>query len=154
MRQYIFIGVACALMITPAAAAVGGVQFNGVVLSTCSIVVSAPGTLDLSADGLKLSSREGLGIPGSATLLTTGAGYHVDVSTPTSFTLAPSGVNSGVGFSTQYSASGVSLALNVQGGITTSLGVGVTNLTVNLTASRAAGFPAGIYAAQTTVTCE
>jgi hypothetical protein len=154
MKQYMLIGAVCAMVSAPAQAAVGSVQFNGVVLSNCTIVITTPGTLDLSADGLKLSSKEGLGIPGSATLLTTGAGYRVDVGTPTSFTLAPSGVNSGVGFATQYSATGVSAAVNVQGGITTALGIGVTNLSVNLTASRPAGFPAGIYAAQTTVTCE
>lgn len=129
-------------------------DFAGTVLRTCTITVGAPGVLDASANGQTLSSSSGLGTPATAVILATGTNYQVSVANPSSFTLAPSGGNAGVSFDTKYSVTGVTNVLNVAAGGSTLLNIGINNLSVSLTATKPAAFPAGTYTAQTVVTCE
>ncbi|MCR4267813.1 hypothetical protein [Nitratireductor sp. ZSWI3] len=140
---------------SPAAAVEGSVIFNGTILSTCLITIGTPGTLAANADFTELSSEAPGGISGTATILTTGIGYNLSTSAPAAFTSAPAGGDDAVVFASSYSASGVTSLLDVVGTVTSPLGLGLTNVDVDLTATKSSGnFPAGSYTAQVTVTCE
>jgi len=130
------------------------VQFDGVVASTCSIAIGTPGVLDVSNNGTRLSTTSGLGAPAHATITSTGTTFKVSVGTPSAFTLAPSGGNAGTTFDSRYSTSGVTIVVDAPGSTLTPLGLGITNLSVNLIANHPTLFPSGIYSAQSVVTCE
>ncbi|MFC6490537.1 hypothetical protein [Nitratireductor sp. GCM10026969] len=139
----------------PGLAADGTVLFNASVLSTCLITIGTPGVMTASADYTELSSLEAGGASGTATILTTAAGYEVSTSAPVAFVSAPAGGDDSVTFASSYSASGVTSLTDVVGSVTSVLGLGLTNLDVDLTATKSAGaFPAGSYVAEVTVTCE
>ncbi|WP_246225868.1 hypothetical protein [Chelativorans xinjiangense] len=144
-----------AIAVQSAGAVNGTVIFNGSVLSTCLITIGTPGTLAASADYTMLSSTEAGGSSGTATILTTGAGFEVSTSAPVTFVAAPAGGNDSVTFASSYSANGVTSLLDVVGSVTSPLGLGLTNLDVDLAATKSAGaFSAGNYTAEVTVTCE
>lgn len=156
MRKTVFSSIVLIALLPSAAGAVeGNVIFNGSVLSTCIITIGTPGTIAANGDFTELSSKETGGLPGTATILTTGSGFNVSTAAPAAFTSAPSGGNSSVTFASTYSASGVTTLLDVVGTVTSPLGVGLTNLDVDLSATKSIGhFPAGNYTAEVTVTCE
>ncbi|EKF20948.1 hypothetical protein [Nitratireductor pacificus] len=155
MRRASFLSLILAAISTSAGAVDGSVIFNGTVLSTCLITIGTPGTLAANAGFTALSSDEAGGISGTATILTTGLGYNVSTAAPSAFTSAPAGGDDSVTFASSYSASGVTSLLDVVGTLTSPLGLGLTNLNVDLTATKSAGhFPAGVYSAVVTVTCE
>ncbi|QZZ37262.1 hypothetical protein KW403_01275 [Nitratireductor kimnyeongensis] len=144
-----------AAFIAPAAAVTNKVIFNGSVISTCLITVETPGLLSTNGALTTLSSTEAGGVSGTATILTTGGNYSLSTSAPTSFFQAPQYGDDDVTFSTQYSASGVTTLLDVVGSVTSPLGFGLTNVNVDLSATKTVGvFPAGNYIAEVTLTCE
>ncbi|MCT7375255.1 hypothetical protein [Chelativorans salis] len=131
------------------------VIFNGLITSTCLINVGTPGTLVASADYTELSSTEAGGTSGTVTILTTGAGYEVSTDSPSAFATAPAGGGDSVTFASSYSANGVTSLTDVVGSLASPLGLGLTNLSVDLMATKSTGtFPAGDYMAEVTVTCE
>ncbi|WP_025031235.1 MULTISPECIES: hypothetical protein [Nitratireductor] len=139
----------------PAAAVTDTVIFNGNVISTCLITVGTPGVLGTNGALNVLSSTEAAGVSGTATVVTTGTGFNMSTSTPAAFLVAPAGGDDDVTFSSSYSASGVTTLLDVVGTVTSPLGLGVTNVDVDLSATKSAGvFPAGNYTAEVTLTCE
>lgn len=155
MKRLAVAAVMSAAAIHGVHAANGSVLFNGSVLSTCLITIGTPGTLVASADYQTLSSTEAGGVSGSATILATGMGFQVSTGAPTAFVSSPAGGDDSVTFASSYSASGVTTLTDVVGSITSPLGIGLTNLSVDLTATKSAGtFPAGNYTAEVTVTCE
>lgn len=156
MKKLLPFAVAFSTIGIPAANAVNGtVIFNGTILATCLITIGTPGTLVASADFTELSSQNGGGLSGTATVVTTGLGYSLSTSAPASFTSAPADGDANVTFSSSYSASGVTSLLDVVGSVTSPLGLGITNVEVDLAATKSAGiFPAGSYTAEVTVTCE
>lgn len=144
-----------AIFIAPAAAVTDTVIFNGNVISTCLITVGTPGILSTNGAMNVLSSSEAGGVSGTATVVTTGAGFNLSTSAPSTFFLAPAGGDDDVSFATHYSASGVTSLLDVVGSVTSPLGLGLTNVDVDLSATKSAGvFPAGNYTAEVTLTCE
>ncbi|MBE7185842.1 MAG: hypothetical protein INR68_15705 [Methylobacterium mesophilicum] len=138
----------------PAYAVTGTVDFTANILPSCAILLTTPGVLDLSADGRVLSTLEGRGVAASATLLATGANFKFNMTTPTAFIEAPAASRSDVTFESRYSASGVTLAVDVTAGTATTLSIGTSILSMQLTARRPAGFSAGPYLARSTITCE
>lgn len=144
-----------AIFIAPAAAVTDTVIFNGNVISTCLITVGTPGVLSTNGAMNVLSSSEAGGVSGTATVVTTGTDFNLSTSAPSTFFLAPAGGDDDVSFATHYSASGVTSLLDVVGTVTSPLGLGLTNVDVDLSATKSAGvFPAGNYTAQVTLTCE
>lgn len=139
---------------TPAHAATGTALFAGTILDTCTIVIGTAGVLDLDITGTSFGTTSGLGVPALAVVTTTGLGFNIDVDTPSGFTIAPSGGNTNVSFSTEYSTTGVTSAGGVLGGVLTALGLGITSLSIDLTATKPDAFPAGLYTAETVITCE
>ena len=154
-RAPLFSAFLVAISTSSAGAVEGSILFNGTVLSTCVITIGTPGTLVTNAGYTVLSSQEPGGIAGTATILATGLGFNVSTAAPTAFTSAPAGGDDAVVWSSGYSASGVTTLVDVVGSVTSPLGLGLTNLDVDLTAAKSAGnFPAGNYSAVVTVTCE
>ncbi|WP_421871427.1 hypothetical protein [Nitratireductor rhodophyticola] len=144
-----------AIFTSPAAAVTDTVIFNGNIVSTCLITIGTPGILAANGDFSVLSSTGAGGTSGNATILTTGGGVNVSTSAPTAFAAAPDGGDGDVTFASSYSASGVTTLLDVVGEVASPLGLGLTNLNVDLSATKAAGvFPAGNYTAEVVVTCE
>lgn len=133
-------------------AATGTLQFNGIIDGICIIVVGAAGSLDIAADGLALSTS--YGSAATAVVTTTGGGFELSVGTPSVFDTAPTDGNTGVSFQTSYTTTGITAVSGILGGVATALGIGITNVSVDLTATRSDVFPMGTYGAETTITCE
>lgn len=143
------------LLAGKANAAEGTVTFNGTVLPSCLITIGTPGTLTADAGYTELSSKNAGGVAGTATVVATAATFGLSTSAPATFTSAPAGGDDNVTFVSNYSASGVTSVTDVVGTVTTPLGIGLTNVNVDLTATKASGnFPAGNYIADVTITCE
>ncbi|MDS1135633.1 hypothetical protein [Nitratireductor indicus] len=155
MRKPLMIGAILALVPSFAYSASGIVPFRGEVMSTCAITVDRAGTLAISPDYTILSSTQSGGMAGQVSILASGVGYSVSTSAPASFSSAPPTGNSHVTFASIYSASGATTALNVPGTTMTPLVSGLTDLSVDLTATKSSGvFQSGTYAADVIVTCE
>lgn len=145
---------AFAALVSPATAqSTGVVTFNGLVLPSCVLTLGTPGLLAAGADGHELSSDRAGGVSGMASLLSTGAGYKLQMDAPSSFRLAPAG-GQAESITTRYEASGATVAASTNVGAPLSLGIGLTNLDVDMTARKDTGiFPAGAYAADVLVRC-
>src|SRR5690606_23946260 len=129
--------------------------FTGTVSATCQITIDSGGVLGASADLMTLSTTEAGGSAGAATIQASDASFQVAAVAPASFTAAPAEGNTGITFATFYSASGATAAANVDGSVPTALEAGLTNVSVDLQATKADGaFPAGEYSADVTITCE
>lgn len=133
-------------------AATGTVQFNGLIDGICTILVGVSGALDISTDGLTISTA--YGYPATAVVTTTGSGFELSVGTPSVFDTAPADGNTGVSFQTSYTTTGITSVSGILGSVATVLGLGITNVSVDLSATRSDVFPAGTYGAETTITCE
>mgnify|MGYP000318428949 CR=1 FL=1 len=155
MRRVIAIGLtvlAAQLAASSPRAATGTIQFGGLIDGICTIVVGVSGALDISADGLTISTD--YGYPATAVVTTTGTGFDLSVGTPSVFDTAPTDGNTGVTFQTSYTTTGITTVSGILGGVATALGIGITNVSVDLSASRSDVFPSGTYGAETTITCE
>lgn len=146
-----------ALAGTGAQAASGEVPFNGAVTNTCVLQAATPGTMVSSGDAKTLSSRtaEG-GVSGSVQVLATGPLFKVTTTAPAGFTAGPADRNTNTSFETFYSLNGVTTLDQVAGTTESSVSVGITNMLVDLKATKTSGiFSAGAdYKALVTVTCE
>ncbi|MGF1545267.1 MAG: hypothetical protein ACFB00_12350 [Parvularculaceae bacterium] len=151
----LFYACAACLCASPALAqSTGNVQFNGVVLDSCIVVVGTPGLLQPNAQSNALSSAETGGLPGLATVTATSADFDLEVDPPVAFASAPAGAETNAAFAASYSAAGATNATDTPAGAPTSLGFGVTAVTVNASATKSAGaFPAGAYQLETVVRC-
>lgn len=158
MRSRSAILTAAALFVaasSPAQAVTGNVTFNGSVLGVCLLTISLPGTMTADATYTTLSSKNAGGSAGTALIVTTGSGFGITTSTPTSFNTAPSTGNDNVIFLSEYSLSGATIVSNVLGATATLLGLGTTSVDVDLTATKTLNaFETGNYSAAVTVTCD
>ena len=137
-----------------AAQTTGDVQFNGMILSSCTILVLTPGTLAVNTDGDLLSSENLGGLPGTATVTSTGLGYDLSITAPTGFDTAPTDGGTNTTYDASFSSIGVTIDPLVEVGDILSLGLGLSTLTVNASAQKSTGiFPAGTYQMTTTLTC-
>lgn len=141
--------------IAPVNAATGNVPFTGIVTTTCVLTVGAPGVIAPSADYTTLSSTAAGGLAGTVAALATGGAFKVSAVAPTSFTVAPAGGGDNVSFAATYAGAGSTNIGATPGTNQTTLNAGVTNLSVNLAATKSNGvFAGGAYAAEVIVRCE
>ncbi|KFB09790.1 hypothetical protein [Nitratireductor basaltis] len=156
MRQGLLIFASIALLLSGRSfAAEGTVTFNGTVLPSCLITIGTPGTLAADASYSQISSKNVGGIAGTASVVATAPTFSLSTTAPVAFTSAPAGGGDDVTFASTYSTNGVTSVTDVAGGVATQLGLGLTNVDVDLTATKASGaFPAGNYVADVTITCE
>ncbi|MBB4657941.1 hypothetical protein [Parvularcula dongshanensis] len=145
---------AVALVLTTPAAAQTGLTFTGTVLDSCTVIAGTPGVLGTANGNTLLSSEVVGGIPSLATVAATGLGYELSVEAPTAFDLAPAGAATGTTFSASFETSGATLVGRIVAGLTASVALGTTFLTVDAEAARPGDvFPAGAYAMTATVRC-
>ncbi|WP_011580643.1 MULTISPECIES: hypothetical protein [Chelativorans] len=155
MKKLFVAAVITAATMSNAEAATATMPFSSTVSATCNIAIDSAGIMTPSSDQTQLSSQEQGGSAGLATITTTGASFDVTASAPTAFSAAPAGGETNVTFASLYSATGATTATDVAGATPTALGTGVTNLAVDLTATKSTGiFPEGNYSADVTITCE
>ncbi|MGQ0456714.1 MAG: hypothetical protein ACT4OU_06600 [Hyphomicrobium sp.] len=138
-----------------ASAATGSVPFTGAVLSTCAITIGTPGIMTPNGDFTVLSSANAGGLSGAAAVLATGPTFHVSAGAPSAFVTAPPTGNDNATFAASYRGTGATTVGVTAGAIATALNVGVTNVEVDLTATKSSGvFATGAYASEVLVTCE
>lgn len=136
-------------------AATANVPFTGLVTATCVLTVGTPGVLAPNTDFTSLNSLAAGGTPGSVSVLSTGATFKVSAIAPTVFTLAPPTGGDNVSFASTYQATGATAIGTTPGTTQTTVNAGLTNLTINLAATKSAGnFTGGAYAAEVIVRCE
>ncbi len=135
------------------------VLFNGLVLSSCSILGHTNGTLgvDLGSDGKVLTSELPYGLPATVTLLSVGTNY-VNVAAPTRtdepIDYEPSGEAIEVSYLGVGLLSAVSETWTASGTSHQATALLATALTVNNRITNTAnGFPAGTYQTRTVVAC-
>lgn len=150
------VGVAAVVLVpVQASAATGNIPFNGSVANTCIITVNGSGTLAASTDFTVLGSEEAGGAAGTATLLTTGAGFSLSADAPASFSTAPATGNTNVTFEANYSATGANTIAQTDGATATSLNRGSTDVNINMSGTKTSGtFEAGTYGATVVLRCE
>jgi hypothetical protein len=151
-----FVAIAALLSAEQGAiAATANVPFTGVVTATCVLTVGTPGVMSASTDFTSLSSTNAGGVAGTVSALSTGTAFKVSAIAPTSFTASPANGGNAVTFNSLYRGTGATSIGSTPGNTTTTLGAGLTNLTVDLAAVKSAGtFDAGAYAAEVIVRCE
>ncbi|MEM6849569.1 MAG: hypothetical protein AAF580_16130 [Pseudomonadota bacterium] len=143
-----------AALASSAAAQTGDILFNGTVAGACTIVTDNNGTLGLNGLSTVLASTETGGAAGQATVTTNDGSFSVSIDNITSFTTGPGDADTNTTFATTYDASGATTATGVTGSTSTSLGAGVTTLSVDASATKTSGtFSAGSYQLTATVRC-
>ena len=155
MNKFVKIALASALLAAPlpAFAATGDVQFDATVNNTCTIAVGPAGVLATNVGQTVLSSTNAGGQAGVADITATSAAYSVSVNAPTAFATAPAGGGTGVTFAANYASAGATTIATTSSA--TALNTGVSNITVNMSATKATGsFPTGTYAAVVVLRCE
>lgn len=142
--------LACA---SPAMAQSAVVTFNATILPSCALVVGTPGVLAVNSDNTELDSSAAGGVSGTATVLTTGLGYKLQIDPPSGFRLAPSGGQPDT-IDVDYQAGGVTLGIITDVTAPLNLNLGLTTLDIDMVANKTSGFfPSGVYAADVTVRC-
>ncbi|MEX6632923.1 hypothetical protein [Hyphococcus lacteus] len=137
-----------------AAQSSGNLLFDGLILDVCILTVTASGTLTPNATYTELSSSNGGGAPGGATAVTTSSNFNLVIDAPVGFSSMPSGGDTSVTYDSSVTASGVTILGGVGAGVLSGLGLGLTNLSIGASATKAAGvFPAGSYQLPVTVRC-
>lgn len=155
MNKFVKIALASALLAAPlpAFAATGDVQFDAVVNNTCTIAVGPAGVLTTNVGQTTLSSANAGGSAGTADITATSAAYQVSVNAPTAFATAPVNGGTNVTFAANYASAGATTL--AAGNTARPLSTGVSNITVNMTATKTSGsFPTGTYAAIVVLRCE
>jgi hypothetical protein len=147
--------VSCVRPHSHAFAATANVPFSGIVVSTCTLAVTSPGTLAASSNYTVLSSTQAGGSSGAVTIVSTGTAFKVSATAPSSFTVSPADGNTNTSFQAHYQATGAT-SIGTQLGTTQStLNSGITNLTVDLAATKSSGvFSQGAYTSEVIVRCE
>lgn len=135
-----------------AVAATGDVEFNGTVNTTCTINVTDNGELASINGGNVLSSKAAGGDAGDATVTTTGLNFQVSVADPSGWASTSTGTTAAASMVADMSIGGTTTA----SGTPVAVGLGDTEVDVNLVASAAPGtsFANGTYDAVVVLTCE
>ncbi|GJL90483.1 hypothetical protein [Hyphococcus sp.] len=132
----------------------GDVQFNGLIFDICIVAILGSGTLAPDATYTSLSSENPGGARGGATVVTTSTNFDLTIDAPAGFSMMPVGGDIGVSFNALVSATGVTALTDILDGALSSLGLGLTTLSIGATATKGAGiFPAGSYQLPVTVRC-
>lgn len=144
-------------MFSPSSASQQGIVFGVTVgiRQYCQIVVTQSGTMTTNAGLTELSSKQPGGAQGQAEVTTTNGSFNISVDAPTSFSTMPTDGDTGVTYATSYSLSGATTAPETAGTVTTKAKRGVTDVAVDLVATRTGSiFPAGNYTGVTVLRCE
>ncbi len=155
MNKFVKIALASALLAAPlpAFAATGDVQFDATVNNTCTIAVGPAGLLASNVGQTVLSSSIAGGTAGTADITATSAAYQVSINAPTAFTAFPLNGGTNVTFAANYASAGATTL--AAGNTARALNTGVSNVTVNMSATKTSGsFPTGTYAAIVVLRCE
>lgn len=155
MKNFVKLALATAVLAAPlpAFAATGDVQFDATVNNTCTIAVGPAGLLATNVGQTVLSSSIAGGTAGTADITATSAAYQVSINAPTAFATAPTGGGTNVTFAANYSSAGATVL--AAGNTARPLNTGVSNITVNMSATKTSGsFPTGTYAAIVVLRCE
>lgn len=155
MSRVLTVGTTIAAMLFAgdAGAAASSTSFVGTVLSRCTLTLGTAGVLALSEDGQTLSSELPGGVSAKVALVTTGAEFQLEVDPLNAFASAPPGGQADQ-MSMAFSASGASLFTEVDASQPLRLGLGLTNVDVDLTAEKNDGvFPAGLYRSDVVLRC-
>ena len=147
--------------LAPAVQAAQGNILFGVNITTnnaCVVLVRRGGTMTQNVGGDVLSSKNAGGVTGIADVYSI-FNYQVTVDPPPFFLTAPAGGNNGVSFETTFSGTSITNGVNFgeQAGnipVTLNSGFSGTRVTVDVTATRPDGFPAGSYQTVSIVRCE
>jgi hypothetical protein len=143
-----------AFALTPAS---GNIPFSGSVSNSCIITVGAPGILAASTDFTVVGSEEASGSAGTATILTTGAGYSLMADAPLSFSAAPPTGNDNVTFEANYSVTGANIIPQTDGATSSPLQRGNSSVSINMSGTKnviGETFEEGTYAATVLLRCE
>ena len=143
----LLLATSCAIA-QPAAAAT--ITFTGTVLNTCILTLSTPGTLGTSADGTRLSSQDGLGLPAILAVIATGAAPKLLFTAPTIAGASSSGSTVAMSYA---SASGINQDYT-SAAYTAQAGSLLDTVTINARAINNTGFASGLYTISSTVTCQ
>ena len=134
----------------------GQATFGGSILDSCVVNVTSGGTLGVSADKTLLASTEtgAGGVAAVAAVTTNSTNSTVQVINPVAFTLGPDDADTNTTFGTSYVLSGATTATENDGTTVTTLGTGVTNMSLDSSATKSSGsFAAGTYSLITTIRC-
>ncbi|MGJ8563400.1 MAG: hypothetical protein ACSHXY_07600 [Alphaproteobacteria bacterium] len=128
--------------------------FSGIVLESCTVNISTPGTLGVSADGTTLTSEGIGGVSAIAAVITNSVNSTVEVVPPVAFTIAPEGAETNTTFSTNYALTGSTTATVGDGETATALNIGAHVMIVDAAATKSSGtYGAGAYTLVATVRC-
>lgn len=123
-------------------------------LDSCTVNVTTPGTLGVSADQTSQSSENVGGIPVSAIITTNSTNSQIQVIAPSSFVVGPADADTNTVFATKYGLSGATTANDVNGTTLTALNSGINNMSVDASATKTSGaFSAGTYSMVATIRC-
>lgn len=153
MKNLIKSAAIAAFVLAPvhANAVTANIPFNGSVTHTCVINVGPAGALGVSSDFKTLSSSISGGNAGAATVTSTGNGFNVSVTAPTSFGTKPAADTSSNTFAASYKVdTGSSLTA------ASSLSHGEHAIAVDMSATKSGSdvFEHGTYAATVVLRCE
>ncbi|WP_214476215.1 hypothetical protein [Mesorhizobium sp. dw_380] len=132
------------------------------IISTCTIMVGASGTMTANPSIGVLSSRQAGGSSASVTVVASSLlcsvlnlldCYSVSAPAPAAFSSAPSGGGTNVTFASVFRLDGSGADNN--GSVPQRVGNGTHAIQVDLTATKSAGiFPTGSYQGTVTIRCE
>lgn len=155
VRSCLAVAAASAVAALAAPAAAATLTFNGLIVDSCTVTLSSPGTMTPTPTGDEVSSTAPGGSPARALLLTTSARYRMVIDPPSGFATAPGGATPD-SMSIGYRSTGVTVAATTSGLAPLDLGLGLSTVDVDITARKAAGavFPAGTYRSDLVLRCE
>ncbi len=144
--------LAAGLVVRPAVADAGTVNFAGTVVNTCVINLTTPGALGMATSGTQLSSANTGGLAASLSVVSTGTAPTLLFGAPqlSGPAASISGATKMMGYT---SAGGANQALT-SGTSTYVMTRLIDTLTVSAQADNANGFASGVYGIASTVTCQ
>ena len=124
--------------------------FSGVILDTCAVTIPTAGALGASGDATRLASDEAGGQSAQAQVVTNNPRSTLQVIAPTGFLVAPNGSDTNTTFEASHTIDGAV----VEAGLTSLLSVGVTQATIDASATKSEGaYEGGAYSMVVTVRC-
>ncbi|MEM9330853.1 MAG: hypothetical protein AAGA53_05975 [Pseudomonadota bacterium] len=157
MKNLLKVAAVAAFVAVPlqAQAVTDNIPFTGTVSATCLITVTGGGTLAANAGFTSLSSVNAGGAAGTANVTSNGA-FSVSLDPVTNFDPTTTAPNADLNtlFNSSYDLAGANTTTGATG--TTALAnTGITNVSVDLTATKSSGvFEAGSYDATVVLRCE
>lgn len=128
------------------------VRLVGIVVNTCTLTLTTPGTLASASDGVTLGSQETTGLPAVLAVISTGTRPTLNFTAPT--ITGPSGWTGSSTVSMAYtSLSGITQAYTTAASSAQTSAL-LDTLTINAKAVNATGFITGTYTIASTVTCQ